>query len=481
MKRIFFLGLILVSFLSLAEQKHFYLVGAGGEPEGRSTQFDPVFKDFGRFINGSQWQTSISINGGHSKTESIISKYNNVENFGPYTLENHNKVIDDLKNKLDNNLVQRGDKLLIMINTHGARPDNISTSHKVFAGSGLAVESVSLDSLEEVVKRAESKGVKLAIVDFSCFSGNTLKLAGSNTCVISATGENYLAYSGVDYLFYRNKKTFVDQFTQGLREGANLEEIFLRARERTNSPEFPMISTPAGNEAQNQLLKILNTYLPNNAQHNNISDIYNVGASEYFELTCQVEVNYQNILNFINDLKKINQFINVEEMIKALEKYRSYQEDYESKLTEIRLIGKNVKEDIERNFPNEVRLFSLESGEAILLTDYEKEKEKMVQILESLKKGLPDIISRELPSVKLFEEAIKLLDKKISIAQSLREKYAKNLSDKQMELENTFTPAVLDKVNDLYGDVIIEANKVYNDIYTSQPASESNPCRDFVL
>lgn len=52
--------------------KQFYFLGGGGEPQGDTTIFDGEVKRVGSFINSSGWNSTVSFNGGHAKTEDLI-------------------------------------------------------------------------------------------------------------------------------------------------------------------------------------------------------------------------------------------------------------------------------------------------------------------------------------------------------------------------------------------------------------------------
>ncbi|MGZ3771045.1 MAG: hypothetical protein ACXVCP_01860 [Bdellovibrio sp.] len=84
---------------------------------------------------------------------------------------------------------------------------------------------------------AEKKGVKLAIIDQSCYSGELIKLGSDKTCVISSTTENNFGY--------QNTPDFV---ALGLvsADSNSLEDIFLTTRNLAFSPGQPMISTDPG-------------------------------------------------------------------------------------------------------------------------------------------------------------------------------------------------------------------------------------------
>ncbi|MGZ3808672.1 MAG: hypothetical protein ACXVCE_11345, partial [Bacteriovorax sp.] len=220
--------------VSYAGDKQLYFFGGGGEPKGNTTIFDGHVKVLSRFINakGSSWKASQSFNGGHNVTEKIIkSKLQKARSLGNFTESNFSKAMSDLENKLSS--LKSGDQLLLIMDTHGAMNTPNEKSHSVSLSATAALDlktlsgakTVSMDEFEKLFTIASSKGVKLALLDLSCFSGNTLKISNKNTCVISATGENNYGFidekTGNDNSPYAS---FGGRFLERMKEGSNLED-----------------------------------------------------------------------------------------------------------------------------------------------------------------------------------------------------------------------------------------------------------------
>ena len=227
---------------SSAQTSHLAIIGGGGEAKGSSTIFDGDLKHISKFARmNPNWITTSSFNGGHSETENIIKSNLNITN-EPFTKNSCEQLI-----KTTNGELKSGDQLLIHINSHGARRD-VSTekTHKIATAESalenyetIGGSTVGLDYLKKLTELANHKGIKLAIIDFSCHSGSTLNIANKNTCVITSTGPNHYGYTGSD-------QTFTSLFNSKLEKGKSLEEIYLEAREKYFDKSFPMIFSPQG-------------------------------------------------------------------------------------------------------------------------------------------------------------------------------------------------------------------------------------------
>lgn len=209
-------------------------IGGGGEPPGKTTIFDSAYSNFGLFSPSSGWTARSIFDGGHKASEALAQQLFQGRN-KTMTTKNVTAEIESLKSRIRNGELKRGDQLLITIATHGLPSNPSLKSHSV----ATTDTSFSLDELVELRDLAEKKGVLLAIADFSCHSGNTLKISSDKTCVISASGE------GIAYNFAG------DAIGRSFKRGRNLEEAFLRGRQNKTllAPTAPQISTEAGQKA----------------------------------------------------------------------------------------------------------------------------------------------------------------------------------------------------------------------------------------
>lgn len=254
MSRALILSLFLLAPSAFAQDKYMAIMGGGAEPQDKETTiFDADVKEVGEFVNRNrEWEPTITFNGGHSVTEGLIT--NGVGRRGvtnkQFTQEQYSKTLDEYIRKINAGEIKSGDQLLVWISTHGAIQQPGETSHQISTTGASASDLtnlteatlVDLDKIKTLRDVAESKGIKLGILDFSCHSGASMALSSPNTCVISSSGPKHFGYSNWGGIFGNN-----------LKKGKNLEEIFLETLNERDDPAFPMISTPVGRSIQNEI------------------------------------------------------------------------------------------------------------------------------------------------------------------------------------------------------------------------------------
>ncbi len=257
---------VLLATLSfpLFAANHVAFIGGGGEPTGSNTIFDADVNRFGNFMERMPQETrlSVSFNGGHSRTEGRLTDNFPAAPNVPFTPQNFDSMINRYQADIESGRITSADQLMLYIDTHGAeqmpggqRTHNIATTGGAIANyDNLAgARSVSLDRLQQLTTLAESRGIKMAIVDVSCHSGSTLALANSKTCVITATGPRHYGFAG--------SGTFSANFINRMRPGRNLDEVFHAVRDDSSDTDFPMISSPTGRDVQDQIYPILTRFL----------------------------------------------------------------------------------------------------------------------------------------------------------------------------------------------------------------------------
>lgn len=253
--------IVLLSF-PLYARNHVAFIGGGGEPQGARTIFDADVGRFGDFIRRTPGTSlSVSFNGGHSRTEEKLSKSFPQNPNTPFTPQAFEALISRYESDIQSGRITSSDQLMVFIDSHGGEGQPGQSTHNIATTGGAIANydtitgprSVSLDRLQSLATLAESKGVKLAIVDVSCHSGATLPLANSKTCVISATGPRHYGFAGF--------RTFAHNFMSGMRPGRNLEEIFHDTRDNSADTDFPMISSGAGREIQDEIYPLLTRFL----------------------------------------------------------------------------------------------------------------------------------------------------------------------------------------------------------------------------
>ncbi|MFL5812616.1 MAG: hypothetical protein ACJ763_03490, partial [Bdellovibrionia bacterium] len=147
--------------------------------------------------------------------------------------------------------LNKDDRLIIVLNGHGAMRKPGKSAHLVAFGDDSKIDVSAID------KKLESftlVGAKVAVIDESCYSGNSLDLSSTGVCVISA--QNRFNYSRsaslvVSSLPLFSEHDFPHEFRNALAESkdANLEDVFLKARRNLQSifPHMSDLPTNVGN------------------------------------------------------------------------------------------------------------------------------------------------------------------------------------------------------------------------------------------
>lgn len=479
LKLIFFFSLC--SSLGAAE-KYLYFFGGGGEPKGETTIFDNGLKEIGSFVRKSKWKTTLSFDGGHTKTEAIAAKeFKGANNIGGFTEASMKAALDDLLEKIENGTLKKNDQLLLIIDTHGAKKAEKEKTHKIAFASGEP-ESISLDRLESVVSLAKEKGIKLAIIDLSCYSGNTLNIENESACVISASGANHKAYSqSFDLGFFIFSLSFSTKFLGSMKEGKNLEEIYLLARQRGFHPDFPMISTPEGKNIQELLYNLITPYL----YYNSVNSFFNPSFLElsqmYYsknlkEMMCSLEIQNEqlnSILDQVEEMEKIpDELLDISLLRKELNNYRSYQRTYEASLMRVEEAREEINNILTRDYSSQENYWKGIDGISLLNADYEE----VYNNFQKFHDEAPDADGK-----KYWKGVLELINAKQKISDEVRLKLSVSSKNKvQTHFE------IVDKANVTYAlasKVSTEAKKVYNRLYRDlmSKSKTSNACRDFVL
>ncbi len=198
---------------AIANDKYLFLLGGSGEPAGDQTIFDEDVKIMSNFVENSNWKSEALFDGGHKGTEDLVNS-----TFKNHSKEFSKKNIDDLLKKLildiNTGKIKKDDQLLIAISNHGWPKEPTEKSHSL---SLTKDEKYSMDNFSSLAKLADKKGIKLAFIDSSCYSGATqyFKNISSNVCAISVTGPDKLSQGSVMW------KKF---FTNTAHSDKNLEE-----------------------------------------------------------------------------------------------------------------------------------------------------------------------------------------------------------------------------------------------------------------
>lgn len=470
-KFIFFYFIFLLS-PSLKAHDQLAIMGGGGEPSGRSTIFDYQINEFGRLSQDFSWKTQISFNGNHQKTESLLQS--NFESKGipntPFTKDSFEKNISDYESKIMKGEIISGEKIMLIISSHGAIKQNGEKTHMIATNDSALIDyenlkgdNVSLDRLQKLIDLADDKGIKIALLDFSCHSGNSLNLRSKNACIISSTGPKHYSFLGPN--------SFDDKFLKLMKKGKNLEDVYLEARSDSQDSGFPMISTQAGTEVNKLLYETLTPFL---YKYSIFGDKLSPYIKEEVALAnaCEGPRQFKELLNLIENTNEVIYSTNESsKLISALVDYYKVIENLRSKLAQLKTPDLKKEEEFCSNIGTkgfrecwtytveEILSFDPFILRAQFLEEYRldpvKNKNWVIACLENIKK----VSARKEEIQKQFPD----FDK------------AKYFFRNQAGLESQ-TELLSQKVS-------LESKKLYQSLYRdfSRNNSAPNPCRDFKL
>lgn len=237
--------LFLYASLSFGAENIIIYFGGGGEPKNKDTTiFDESIPMIASFAKSKGYKADYYFTDKHSTSvkiaESAIGAIPKT-----FTTKNWNTKIDQLRKDIDSGAIPKGTKIILTLDTHG---DDKEGEFRMTTTDGIVAPEMELRSL---IKNAEAKGVRFAIVATNCTSGNLLKLSSSNTCIITSSMPGQYGYSS-EQGFFKNLNT-----------SPNIEDVFLQTRKDNGFlglPSQPAISSEAGLQTQ-EVLKILFPYL----------------------------------------------------------------------------------------------------------------------------------------------------------------------------------------------------------------------------
>lgn len=483
---IYLLLIILSVSVGYAGEKELYLFGGGGGPDGDDTIYDEEIGLLSNFVNSKKrnWKSSYTFNGGHQKTEKILqNKFKNSTSFGSFSKKNLLLTLDNIEEKIKK--LKKGDQLLLVMNTHGLNNSSNEKSHSIVT-SPVPGESykttegariASMDEFERIIALADEKGIKLAVVDLSCYSGNTLKLKKKNICIISTTGENQLGYADVLGTPPKKLLSFEGRFLNGMKQGENLENLFLKSRKESHFQDFPMISTETGTLVNDLMFKLLEPYLVYNDENKyDFSKSYD--SKNIPEALCKTQNEYSEINKRLKEITELYSipisFMGTAKLEQALKAYRAYQLEFEKAYTDSQMAGNEVKEIIRRDYPDQANLFDDEEGNAIMSLVANREKSMRI---------LKDIIDNDKTSLftSVYQKSYDSLSQKNKICLAISSKISASSLNSMNNFAKTFVHS--NKTQLLVENVASAAKLFYDKLYLLQSAKsmENNPCKDFVL
>ena len=475
--------LSLMTCAPLHAKNYMTFMGGGGEPAGPETIFDYQVKSIGSFNSNSTWETQVSFNGGHNKTEGYIAEsFKKKASNTRFTESEYDRLIRDYETKINNGQITRGDQLMLIVSTHGSMKKTDKEKTHDVSVTGGAVQNfdtaegsrmVSMDKLENLVALAEKKGVKLAIIDLSCHSGNTLALNKPNTCIISATGPNHYGYAG------NTPAPFTNAFIDKMQKGKTLEEVFLNARDSFNDLSFPMISSPIGMELNEEMYDNITPYLYRyDATHDKFSPYVTSEAGK--GQACEEPKNYQELTNLIMQFENIKKAKGVDYSSRDGKKFRESVDRYYTLLTKMRTDLSRLATP--KNSPKETFCTEKDDGAIKIKSCMTlNQSEILAYNAEPLKKLYAKKLQTN--SAKDREDAEMTLDRILQVERRQQQLIRENPDfAKRANFFKTW-PKLEEETTKLSYEVAGHAKAFYQERYKQKSSSDTrpNPCKNFVL
>jgi len=173
------------------------------------------------------------------------------KSFDTTKVQDKQAFIEKLNDLVANpNSISNGDQLLIPIHAHGSEAIDFQP-HQVALSND---ELLDLNEIKPQLQTLLKRGVKIGVLDFSCFSKDSLSLKNQlensdNLCVITGDSQNAVSIA-----------IFDNAFLQQIHPQVSLEDAFLKARLQESigigsalTIDTPGISTPEGIKTQNDL------------------------------------------------------------------------------------------------------------------------------------------------------------------------------------------------------------------------------------
>jgi hypothetical protein len=470
---------MVISFKLMAEN-HIVYLGAGGEPEGDETIFDNGAKLFVNFYqrNKDNYKAIVAFNGEHGKTDALIRKgFKNAEIKENFSKENYQSIVSDLITKINSNppRIKPGEKIMLMIDTHGAEKKEGFDTHDI-ALTGAAIvnynegsddaSSISLDSLKELTRLVEEKGINLAIIDGSCHSGNSLALANSKTCVISGSAPNQYATN------------FTDHIASKMSKGKTLEQAYLDARLAADPTPFPMISSPVGQLVQ----KDLEAAIPFLFYHEEESSLDKID-SFMMSLTeavpyCKRENDFLGLKQFFGYMRsvlkanqskssKFNQ-VSLKRLETNIQKYKKVQDEYVKAFYNAGINQEELETEIEMNVDKYSVSYPLKD---LLTADFDRIIKNAVFDLNKASK--PEDKTRLAGHLELYQK-LKVEQQK-RLQESRNSKYLELQSKlkRDTRLQETAIQGISKDLMGLYHEYYLALKK--------ELGSKNNPCAEFKI
>lgn len=279
-----------VGIYSLAKDlngKKTYYIGGGGEP---SEMFDQSFREIQK-IEKRGWSVDYMYGGASESANKTMKE------LGPKVQLLNTKNLNDKLSQIENDLKQGKSlpsQIMIYLDTHGGYSDG---KYSIYTANGTVEVLPALHRIKELAKK---RGVKLGIIGGTCYSGNLLDLADTNTCVLSISPHDVVGFT-------HQSQKLNELLTSGSVD--NLEQLHLMGRSKAvGKISQPLISTEAGRKSF-ELLRPLKNHLIGANQFKNQQN-KQICRANLFDQTL---FNLDKMKNQINDL-----FLNAQLMFDEL-------------------------------------------------------------------------------------------------------------------------------------------------------------------
>lgn len=212
------------------------VLGGSGDKAGETNIFTQGFLSFSSSYSG--FKISGAFDGSHPQDRQLVNQAFG-QNLPTFTAENAKKQLADL---IKDPSLKAGNQVLLVINTHGRPPSSNNSLHCVETEGGQCWP-LDLKATRDALKK---KGVRLAIIDTSCYSGSTIDLADESTCVITAADKNHPSFTDFAEMLAKRGRSRPNE-----PEAENLEELFFKSLYNSNTKiHSPQISSPLGKQLQ---------------------------------------------------------------------------------------------------------------------------------------------------------------------------------------------------------------------------------------
>jgi len=225
-----------------------YFFGGGGESAGSGSDLITGATSVAELSHYS-WNVQIWFGDNTRNSDRLALQAITKGSVVQFTNESFVAALNILQHDILAGKIKSGQQLLLVVDSHGG-PGGTGANDLGIVSTGNG--SVSRNVLEVVKKAAELKGVKLAIIDASCYSGESLELGSAKTCVVTSTNQKNIAYIQQPLTLFRTMHSFFSR-------GSNLEQNFLDSRGNKNyglnwqSFHHMQISTQAGMQTLNEI------------------------------------------------------------------------------------------------------------------------------------------------------------------------------------------------------------------------------------